>query len=154
VAEADAIRAAVDRTRDPAAEVIIEDPPPPEAADTATTTAAPGTVRVVRDDPEHFEAEVRMDRSGWFVLMDQMLPGWRAAVDGRPSRIYRADAVGRALFLPVGTHRVVITYEAPGFVAGAAVSAVAWLGWIALLAWSLAARRVRLTPAAGDICAS
>ena len=140
VPESGAISTVTRPDHDPAAEVIIEEPPP-DGADAATTTSAPGSVTLTRDAPEQFEAEVRMARAGWFVLMDQMLPGWTATVDGKPAHIHRADAVGRALFLPPGTHRVAMSYRAPALAVGAAVSGAAWTAWTALLAWSLLAGR-------------
>jgi uncharacterized membrane protein YfhO len=79
-----------------------------------------------------------------------MLPGWTATVDGKPAHIHRADAVGRALFLPPGTHRVAMSYRAPGLAAGAAVSGAAWTAWMALLGWSLMAGRAPARRAAHE----
>ncbi len=92
-----------------------------------------GEVAPVRDDPERYEAVVTMRAPGWFVLMDAFVPGWTAEVDGQPAKIWRANAVGRAIPLGPGAHRVGMRYVPPGIVVGAAASAVGWLLWIALL---------------------
>lgn len=125
----------------PTQTVLLEEELPREAAeDHATTT--PGDVRILRDEPEQFEAEVSMRASGWFVLMDQMLPGWTAKVDGSPVKMYRGNAVGRALHLTTGVHRVAMTYDAPGFRLGALLSGLSWSIWLLTVAALLFWRRV------------
>ena len=116
----------------PTATVIVEEPlPAGAAAANSQTDPPPGTVsEITRDAPESFAAIVEMTRPGWFVLMDQFLPGWEARIDGAPARIYRANAVGRALPLPPGRHTVTMDYSAPGFSPGARISAGAWTLWL------------------------
>lgn len=126
---------------EPTRTVVLEEEPPAGAE--SDQAGPPGTVRVVRDEPEFFEAHVDMGRGGWFVLMDQMLPGWTATVDGGAASIYRANAIGRALFLPAGRHEVVFRFRPPGLVAGAISSGLAWLLVLGVL-W-LAWRRARFT---------
>lgn len=116
--------------------VILEEPPPAGWADDVHTTP-PGQAAFVTDAPERVEIEAAMQRRGWLVLMDQMLPGWSATVDGQPARLYRANAVGRAVCLGAGTHRVVMDYRAPGFAVGAVVSGFGWLCWFALIVWGI-----------------
>jgi len=65
-------------------------------------------------------------------------PGWQAAVDGRPARIYRADFVFQGLVLDAGAHHVVLRFDPGLFKVGGVISAVAWLGAIAWVAYGLA----------------
>jgi hypothetical protein len=44
-------------------------------------------------------------------LADLWYPDWVATVDGRPSEIYRADALLRAVAVPAGKHRVELHYR-------------------------------------------
>lgn len=92
-------------------------------------------VRPTADKEEHFAAELELDAPGWFVLMDQCLPGWSARVDGTEVRIVRANAVGMAVAVPAGRHRVEFTYRAPGLRSGAALSLASWIAYAA--AWAL-----------------
>ena len=112
----------------PSQTVLLEEQPPVGApVEGPVGPAAAGTVEAVRlDEAERFAAEVTMQRPGYFVLMDQMLDGWSASVDGREAHMLRANAVGRALYLPPGNHLVEMHYRAPGLREGALVSAVAW----------------------------
>jgi hypothetical protein len=109
------------------------------------TSASPGIVTLVEDEPEYFCANVEMKQPGWFVLMDQMLPGWFAKVDGQPAKIYRANAVGRALPLPAGRHKLEMSYEAPGFRTGAWISGLGWTVWLLLFLTGFIFRKRRFT---------
>jgi len=77
-------------------------------------------------------------------------PGWHVTVNGRDVNLLRADYTLRAVPVPAGRSRVVLTYRPPGFVPGLAISAlaVAALVWIGILA--LKARRRRGIAEASD----
>jgi hypothetical protein len=45
------------------------------------------------------------------VLTDLLYPGWVATVDGRPTEMYRANVLFRAVRLDPGVHRVVFRYR-------------------------------------------
>ena len=58
----------------------------------------------------HFSAnrlEVKVEEVGpkgaWLVYADAFHPGWRAAVDGRPAPVWRANLAFKAVYLPPGT---------------------------------------------------
>lgn len=70
-----------------------------------------GQVREFSYGSQRLEAEVEMWSPGWLVVSDLFFPGWRAAVDGKPERVRRADYLLRALPLPAGNHRVTMTYQ-------------------------------------------
>ena len=58
---------------------------------------------------------VRIGRPAMLVLTDTYYPGWRAYVDGREERIFRADYLFRAVRLSEGEHDVVFRYEPTSF---------------------------------------
>ncbi len=84
---------------------------------------------------------------GLLVLRDQYDPDWRAAVDGRPAEILRADFLFRGVPVPPGEHRVVFTYEPASFRLGLILSAVS--GLLFIPAAAVAARRSRRTAVSG-----
>ncbi|HSD98497.1 MAG TPA: YfhO family protein [Patescibacteria group bacterium] len=51
-------------------------------------------------------------------LSDTYFPGWRAYVDGKETKIYRADYASRAIAIPSGKHVVVFRYFPDSFVYG------------------------------------
>ena len=93
--------------------------------------------RISRDLPESVAAEVDSDGGGILVLADLWYPGWKAAVDGQPRPILRADGWFRAVALPPGSHRVEFSYRPISFYAGSAISAAGLVG----VAWLLLATK-------------
>ena len=61
------------------------------------------------------EIETRMDGEGFLVLSDTYYPGWKAYVDGKEERIYRADYLLRAISLSPGLHRVMFVFDPISF---------------------------------------
>jgi uncharacterized membrane protein YfhO len=73
-------------------------------------------------------------------------PGWRAAVDGRPARVLRADYALLAVGVAPGAHEVALWYRPPGFtlataLAGAGTALVLAGGLV--LGWRRARGRAR-----------
>jgi uncharacterized membrane protein YfhO len=85
--------------------------------------------------------EVDLRRDAHLVVTDAWSPGWRAEVDGRPAPVARANLFFRAVALPAGRHRVVLSYRPRAAVVGAALSALAWLACALGLARRGIARR-------------
>lgn len=77
--------------------------------------------RLSSDRPERVAVEVT-SRGGFLVLADLFYPGWEARVDGRPTQLFRADGLFRAVAVPPGSHQVLFRYRPLSFYAGAAVS--------------------------------
>jgi hypothetical protein len=75
------------------------------------TAPAGGKVAFLADAPEHIAISVKSKLPGFVVLADQFYPGWHAALDTEPVRIYRANAVERAVFVPAGSHLVEFDYQ-------------------------------------------
>ena len=80
------------------------------------------------------ELAVRAPVGGCLVLSDVYYPGWRAAVDGAPAEVLRADYAFRAVMVPPGEHTVTMTFAPATWRVGLAVSAVTWAG---LAAWAV-----------------
>ena len=81
------------------------------------------------------ELRFETNTSGYLVLADQNLPGWKAYDNGREVPILLANYQHRAVRVGPGQHTIRFEYQAPGFVAGAALSGVSALIWLVLLGW-------------------
>jgi len=55
--------------------------------------------------------EIHNPVAGYLVLSDTYFPGWEAEVDGKPTRILRANYLVRAVALEPGEHQVIFTYR-------------------------------------------
>lgn len=65
---------------------------------------------------------VSLDSRKFLFLSEAWYPGWKATVDGKPAKIYRANFAFRALLLEPGTHQVRFDYDPMSFKAGLAIS--------------------------------
>lgn len=93
----------------------IPDPPDKSPLVLASLCEQSGTLSrradFLQDDNEHVAVSVKLDKPAFVVLNDHFYPGWQAAVDGVPVRIYRANAVMRAVFVPEGAHLITFDYK-------------------------------------------
>jgi hypothetical protein len=118
------------RTLDPRQTVVLEDGPPLLAS---ASSPAAGTAVIVAENPQYLELEASLSADGYLVLLDTFYPGWEATVDGQPTPIYRADYLGRAVFVPAGEHTVRFEYRPWSFWVGV------WLALLTLVVLALAA---------------
>lgn len=126
---------------DPRREVYL-----PSAAQAAAqaTREAPAQVSVQEFRAHRVRARVRADAAVWVTVAQTFYPAWRAYVDGRPVRLWRANYAFQALEVPAGDHEVTLAYEDRAFWAGAVLSLLSLLGggvtWFRLRAGESAAR--------------
>jgi hypothetical protein len=110
--------------------VWIEDAP-------GEVDGAHGSVRSLREEPDHLELAVSADRPTALIVLDGTFSGWQATVDDRPAPILSAGH-HRAVWLPAGTSRVRMDYRPRGLRPGLAAAAFA-----AVAVGILSARRGR-----------
>lgn len=87
------------------------------------------------DDPDHVEIRVTTRNPGLLVVADTWMPGWSAEVDGLPAPILLGNHAQRVVPLPKpGRHQILMSYSAPGFAEGLAVSGISAIVWLAVAA--------------------
>ena len=91
------------------------------------------TVTINRYDSDQVELTARLNSPGLVVLADVYYPGWELTIDGKPSRILRANRAMRGALVAAGTHRLVYTYRPTSVRAGAMASIVGFLAFLILL---------------------
>jgi hypothetical protein len=91
----------------------------------------------------HSSFTVDTETAGWLVTADMYAPGWHATVNGHSTTLLRADYTLRAVAVPAGRSRVVLTYRPPGFAFGLATSGIVAIGLLCIAALALQARRRR-----------
>lgn len=100
-----------------------------------------GSARRVSFVPGAERYAVDADGNGLLVVRASFARGWRAAVDGRPAPVFRADGKHRAVPIPAGHHEVVLRYRPPGLALGLTLAALS--AALALGAWWRAPLRRR-----------
>ena len=117
----------------PADTVLLDGPGADEALGGTTS------VRLVKDTGERLRLSATSSAGGWVVVADALQEGWSVTVDGKRAALLHADLATVAVQVPKGTHDVQLSYDAPGFRAGKAVTGLSLLVLIALV--GVSARR-------------
>jgi hypothetical protein len=77
-----------------------------------------GNVRLVSYKANKVILESTADNDAFLYVSDTYYPGWRAYVDGKRTKIYRANLAFRAIEVPKGKHTVVFKYVPMSFYIG------------------------------------
>lgn len=95
-----------------------------------------GEDKVAIDESGYFENRVLIkthsSSDGFLFFSDNFYPGWKAFIDGKKTKIYRANYSFRAIALPAGEHQVHFVYNPLSFKIGLCLS----LGVALLLTFS------------------
>ena len=84
-----------------------------------STTQGDEYVREVESpNPNQTAYDLKSPLNAWFVVAEAWYPGWNAYIDGKPTPIYRANYLFRAIMVPAGAHQVIFIYEPVSFQLG------------------------------------
>ena len=86
---------------------------------------------VITDVNENLKIQTKTNTDSFFVLADTYYPGWHAYIDGKETKIFRANLMFRGIVLPKGDHTVEFKYIPHSFYLGVAVSGMTFVGLVA-----------------------
>ncbi|SMO66839.1 YfhO family protein [Fodinibius sediminis] len=96
----------------------------------AASTDTAATVEVASYDAKTIELTTSSSGESFLVLSEIYYPaGWKATIDGTPTRIYKTNFVLRGLQVPAGNHTIRLTFEPASNIWGLRL---AWAGHIIL----------------------
>ncbi len=81
-----------------------------------------GESKIISYEANNVKLNVETESSGLLILTDNYYPGWKAKVDGVESKVYRADGLVRAVYIPAGNHDVEFYFLPDSFVNGLMIS--------------------------------
>ncbi len=91
---------------DPARSAIVN-PEYEKSSVEALSHFATGEIELTHYAPNHLKYRYSADKDGLALFSEIYYPaGWRATVDGKESKIYRANYALRAMMLPEGSHEI------------------------------------------------
>ncbi len=123
---ASALRRLRETTFDPSRVVILDQGPDmPADAPERGERYAPATI--IEETPTHVRVRCSSSASGYLVLADTYYPGWSATVNGVETPLRRANAMFRAVPIPVGGSMVEFVYRPSSVSRGLKVSAAGLL---------------------------
>ncbi len=105
---------------DPRKKVVMEEPI--TVFSPIPTNHQPGTATILLYEPEQIRIQSTSNSNSILFLSDNYYPGWQAYIDGRETKIYRADYTFRAVILPPGTHLVIFRFKPVTFYLGLKIS--------------------------------
>jgi|GEM_PF-6873036 len=79
--------------------------------------------KIILDEDQKLLFQIETNKNGFLTVADTYYPGWHAYVDGKETKIYRANLMFRGIVLPKGNHTVEFKYIPHSFYLGLAVSA-------------------------------
>jgi len=87
-----------------------------------------GLPELISERNNFLRLSVEAKQDSFLVLSDTYFPGWKAYVDGRPVKIFRANYNFRAVPIPAGKHEVKFIYHPMSFGIGILVTCVGIIG--------------------------
>jgi hypothetical protein len=126
---------------DPARTVLLNEAPQFPSGEPGAK-ADRDAVRISKYGPNQIHLEASCLGPRILFLSEVDYPGWKARVDGRPEKIYRANYAFRALPLGPGRHRIKMVYRPASFYLGLTVTGLTlgilllWGGFRRVRAWS------------------
>jgi len=95
--------------------VILEEP---LAAQIIPEEQFRGVAEIIDYQPNRIVIRTFSSKTSILFLSDNYYSGWRAMVNGRPTKIYRADYSFRAVLVPAGENKVIFFYQPTSFFLG------------------------------------
>ncbi len=90
--------------------IILEEEP--EVLPSRTDTfKARGEAWIEKDQINDMEVKASLTQPGFLILSENYYPSWKAYVDGKPTKIYRADYLFQAVYLDKGEHKVRFVFD-------------------------------------------
>jgi len=111
-------------------------------------SAEPEFISLFRPSPDQLSLTFTARAPGYLFLSETYFPGWRAFLDEKEARIWRADYAFRAIDVGPGFHNLELVYQPVSFRIGIWVSLATGLNLL-LLIGSLIFRRKRNTKVEG-----
>lgn len=129
----EALGAVISPDFDPRRLAILEEPLPQGSL----RLPAPGSseaVTITRYGAHQITLTAHLLAPGLLVLADTFYPQWEATVDGKRTKIYRANFLLRAVVVGAGTHELQFSYRPTHFYVASVVSVLTLVGAL-ILGW-------------------
>ena len=106
------------------------------------------TWRLIEDRSDRYQLDIEASSPFWLFLADSNYPGWNAYIDDVQTPLYSAQLLGKAVWVPAGTHQLRLVFEPMSFRLGLAVSLLGIAVMVCGFVWQYIRNRPAI-PAAG-----
>jgi len=120
---------------DPTTTVLFEkeDEPLRLGPQASPEASHPGLVRILSYRPDRLVMETDSPAFRYLFLSEIFYPGWKAFIDGQPTRILRGNYLFRVLEVPEGRHQVRLVFDPWSIKAGTGITLLTALLILAML---------------------
>jgi hypothetical protein len=108
-------------------ETVVLSQPPGQEVKGGAAASQNALVELKKYNLTEIVLRVKMDSPGFLVISDTYYPGWKASIDGKMGRLYRANLCQRAVYLDSGDHQVRIYFAPSSLTFGIVVSSFSLL---------------------------
>jgi hypothetical protein len=106
--------------------VVLEETPS-QSLPSSPLPSSESRVSITRYSNDEITIKADMAQPGFLVLSEKYYPGWKAYIDGEETKIYKANYVMRAVYLPKGTHKVRFVFDPWPYKVGLWISSATFL---------------------------
>jgi hypothetical protein len=82
---------------------------------------------VNRRSTDSYEFTISSEGAAWFFIADANYPGWNAYLNDEHVRVFYAQVLGKAVFIPAGVHVLRVEFEPASFRIGLVITAASML---------------------------
>jgi len=79
-------------------------------------------INITKYDQQYVKLKSETDGNSLLVFTDTQYPGWKAFIDEKETKIFTADYIFRAIYLPKGLHNIEFRFEPLSFRVGLLIS--------------------------------
>ncbi len=122
--------------------VVLEERPDAQMAQETVPSAA-SRVEITQYRTRTINMKASMATDGLIVLSEKYYAGWNAFIDGKATKIYKANYTMQAIVAPKGEHDITFRFEPTQAKFGLIVTTLTFIGLLGLfMFWKPAVRRV------------
>ncbi|MDP3057419.1 MAG: YfhO family protein [bacterium] len=107
-------------------------------------------ISVVEFHPGFWRLAVKNDKSAFLFLSQANYPGWTAKIDDLPVKIYQADYLFQAVFVPGGKHEIIIKYEPRPLIIGTILTIIGLSSVFLIVLYDFCKKRKSLKRLSGN----
>jgi hypothetical protein len=122
----------------PDSEVLLEEIPDHFPLDDLLTRSS---VNVEKYEDQYVKINTETNGDSFLVMTDTNYPGWKAFIDGNETKVYTANYIFRAIYLPRGSHNVEFRFNPLSFRIGLWISMLSIVGFIGVAFFSFCTKR-------------
>lgn len=119
--------------------IVVDNDGSPLPPDDGSGDHASVRLRMLKQQSTYYSISVEAEKPCWIFLADANYPGWKARIDGAPTRVWTAQLLGKAVHVPAGNHEIVFRFRSASFHYGLMLSLFSLLVTIIILlaGWAL-----------------